>query len=264
MKKFSAFFLPVGLLINLALLAGFGGNDLKTSNGAPPGNTDSPADGQNCTHCMGGTAVPVFGWITSDIPGTGYVPGTTYTITVTATGVGKKGFEVSPQDLTGNLVGTLIAGAGSKLVGVNKYVTHSQAVSTDPGVWNFQWIAPTTGTGDVTFYAAIAVGKPNTRVTTLTVSQSTIGISETGKASVKVFPNPVRDKVAVSLTMEQPGIIKIDLLSAAGGTITNLATEAIPAGEYSQAFAVCQPSGLYFLKIMYGENEQLVKVLIVP
>ena len=110
MKKLHYIFLPVLLILFVLLMTGFGGNSLKNSSGAPAGNTNSPADGQNCSHCMGGTAVPVTGWITSDVPSTGYLPGNTYTITVTATGTGNKGFQVSPQDVAGNLMPGLSIG----------------------------------------------------------------------------------------------------------------------------------------------------------
>ena len=50
------------------------------STGSPGGKTGSPTDGVNCTQChyagSGSGAT-----ITSNIPSTGYVPGTTYTIT---------------------------------------------------------------------------------------------------------------------------------------------------------------------------------------
>ena len=80
--------------------------------GAPAGYTGSPGDAQNCTKsgCHNGTAATVSGWITSNIPPAGYTPATTYNITVTVTGSGNHGFEVSPQNVAGTLLGTLIAG----------------------------------------------------------------------------------------------------------------------------------------------------------
>jgi len=60
MKKHVYFFILAGMLLFVVLLAGFG-EDLGNSTGAPPGNTNSPGDGQNCTHCMGGTATAVTG-----------------------------------------------------------------------------------------------------------------------------------------------------------------------------------------------------------
>jgi hypothetical protein len=262
MKKYRSLFISAGLIAFVILMAGFGGSELKTSTGAPPGNTNSPADGQNCTHCMGGTAVPVTGWITSDIPTDGYYPDSLYTITVTATGTGKKGFEVSPQDLPGNLIGTLTAGTGNKLVGVNKYVTHSSAQSADPYSWTFKWKAPATGVGDVTFYGSIVVGKLNTKTTTLTVSQSTVGIPKHKEPGLSIFPNPAYGRFSVSFTLNEPCNVKMDLIDLDGKNIQNLIQEELPAGEFTRTFSVDQPAGLYFLR-MNNDGKELVKRIII-
>jgi large repetitive protein len=146
--------------------------------GAPAGYTGSPFDGKNCTQCHGGTATTSTGWITSNIPAGGYVAGQTYQITATnsITGTGKFGFEVSPQNATGTLLGTLAAGSGSQLVGSNKYVTHSNA-SSSLSSWTFNWTAPSAGTGNVTFYGAFARRHPGpTVLSTLVVTEQTAAL----------------------------------------------------------------------------------------
>ncbi len=143
--------------------------------GSPAGYTGSPGDTHHCQSCHGGSAATVAGWITSNIPVTGYVAGTVYTITATVTGTGKKGFEVSPQNITGTQLGILTAGTGSKLVGGTKYVTQSSAgATTGTKIWNFTWTAPAAGTGTVTFYGAFTVGEPNTKLSTMVVNESTL------------------------------------------------------------------------------------------
>lgn len=73
--------------------------------GAPSAKTGSPGDGGNCTSCHSGAATTQAGLITSDVPLTGYVPGTTYTITgtITTNGVTEYGFQISPQSTSGAL-----------------------------------------------------------------------------------------------------------------------------------------------------------------
>lgn len=144
--------------------------------GAPPAKTGSPGDGSDCTDCHGGTATTVSGWITSNIPADGYTPGQVYQITANnqITGSGKFGFEVSPQNVAGDLLGTLTAGANNHLVGGNKYVTHTNA-TTSLSTWTFNWTAPVAGTGQVTFYGAFAKGKPGpVRLSTLTVNEASV------------------------------------------------------------------------------------------
>ncbi len=142
------------------------------SNGAPQAKTGSPGDGSNCTSCHGGTPANVTGWITTNIPTQGYTGGSSYTITVTATGTGRKGFELSPQNVAGTQLGVLSPGTGSKLVGGTKWVTHSSAgASTGTTVWNFTWTAPAAGTGTVNLYAAIVVSQPNTKLEMVAVPE---------------------------------------------------------------------------------------------
>lgn len=169
MNRKLLFFLVVGLAFTL-----FGAFETMNPNGAPAGMTGSPGDGDNCTSCHGGTATTTANLITSNIPASGYVPGTTYTITATNTlsGSGKMGFEVSPQNASGSLLGTLTAGSGNKLVGSGKYVTHSNANSTTNS-WTFSWTAPAAGTGNVTFYGAFARNKPGpVTLSTLVVQEA--------------------------------------------------------------------------------------------
>jgi hypothetical protein len=167
------------------LFTGFGGGDnTDYPSGSPGGYTGSPGDGQDCTtNCHSGTPQNVTGWITSNVPGSGYVPGTSYTITATATGSGNKGFEISPQSVSGTLLGTLSPGPGTKRVNSNKAVTHNNDVSTNPAVWTFTWTAPAAGTGAVTFYGAFAMGFSITRLTTMVVNEATSPLTATATAS---------------------------------------------------------------------------------
>lgn len=142
--------------------------------GAPAGKTGSPGDGGatcQASGCHSGAPTVVPGIITSNVPITGYVGGTTYSITVTTSGTGNKGFQVSPQDLTGKLLGTLIAGSGQKLVGGGKYVTHTTPKTSATATWTFQWIAPVAGTGDITFYGAFAITDKSTKKSTLVIPE---------------------------------------------------------------------------------------------
>jgi len=163
------------LLIFSVLISGAFGGDENSDfpSGSPAGYTGSPGDGHDCTDCHNGSASTVTGWITSNIPADGYTPGNTYTITVTVSGSGQKGFEVSPQNITGALLGTLMAGTNSHLVGNGKYVTQNSKTNANPATWSFSWTAPQTGTGSVTFYGAFTVSEPVTKLSTLVVAEYT-------------------------------------------------------------------------------------------
>ncbi len=172
------------ILSSLAVVL-FSGYTIMYPTGAPPAKTGSPGDGANCTECHGGTPTTTAGQITSNIPGSGYVPGQTYQITATnpLTNAGKMGFEVSPQNAAGDQLGTLVAGSGSQLLSGSKYVTHSNANTTN-NTWTFGWIAPAAGTGAVTFYGAFARAKPGpVTLSTLTVQEAVSAPAAAGPIS---------------------------------------------------------------------------------
>jgi hypothetical protein len=147
--------LPLIVLPLIFIITGF-------STGSPGGRTGSVGDnGNNCTACHSGTAQTVSGWITSNIPPTGYLAGETYTITATGThtGVGKFGFELTAEDAAGQKTGAFIItnAAQTKLVNQNKAVTHTSGGTTPSGnskSWSMDWTAPAASAGNVTFYAA--------------------------------------------------------------------------------------------------------------
>lgn len=172
-KRTLILLIPFTLVAVMMLTSFGGGDDSDYPGGSPAGYTGSPGDGHDCMACHGGTTTFVSGWITSNVPADGYIPGETYNITVTVSGTGSKGFEVSPQNIAGDLLGTLAAGSGSELTGNGKYVTQSSASNSNPKVWVFQWTAPTAGTGEVVFYGAFTINKPVTKTSTLTVNENT-------------------------------------------------------------------------------------------
>lgn len=181
--------------------------------GAPAGYTGSPSDGFTCARsgCHVGPHTNQPGWITSDIPANGYIPGQTYNLTasVTQNGVTKFGFQLSPQDASGNLIGTMTATANTKLVGSNKYMTHLSSSTSGTGskAWTFPWTAPTTGTGEVTFYAAFNASNSNSStsgddiyVSSLTVQEgSSVSVNDVRNAlqGIRMYPNPSTDRVLI-------------------------------------------------------------------
>jgi hypothetical protein len=257
----------IPLAIIALLFSSYSGNDDMSMypQGAPAGYTGSPADGHNCTQCHGGSATTVQDWITSDVGTEGYVAGQTYTITVTVTGSGKKGFEVSPQNSAGDLLGTLIAGSGEKLVGSGKYVTHTSSSNSNPKVWTFQWTAPAAGTGEVTMYGAFALNTSSTRISTLLIPENTsTGIGEpTVAQTLKVFPNPLINNMKIGFTLDDDEEVSISIVNAATGMKKILLKDNLFRGQQSFDFdASGLQAGLYIVKVE-SANLKLESKLIV-
>ncbi|HRY32586.1 MAG TPA: T9SS type A sorting domain-containing protein [Bacteroidales bacterium] len=219
--------------------------------GAPAGYTGSPGDGQNCTSCHGGTATNVNNWISSNIPPSGYVPGQTYQITATNnhSGSAKFGFQVSPQSLSGTLMGTLTAGTNNKLVGNNKYVTHMLANNTD-NVWTFDWTAPVAGSGTVTFYGAFARGNPGpVALSTLAVTENTTGIENQAdyNESFRLYPNPAADHVNLHLPSGTAGPVSIRVSDLRSGI--KVLEQTILSGNSHRLDCSMLPKGIYAVDI---------------
>jgi hypothetical protein len=171
--------------------------------GSPGGKTGSPKDAATCAQCHSSVTATVE-WISTTIPGTGYVPGEVYTVTVNAVEASavKMGFEVTAENASGKQgVFTITDEAKTKLTNGNKAVTHKTAGNTpiDGKIsWNFNWTAPVNGSGDVTFYGAINAANGNGSTSGDKIYTSTLKVSEAGPNSSPhdannhfiLYPNP--------------------------------------------------------------------------
>lgn len=270
-KKFT---LVLSMLLMVGLVYDYNYRTAHTNSaGAQAGNTGSPGDGMNCaTSCHSGpNQTNEMVSITSDIPGSGYVPGTTYTVTVTATGGGTKfGFQASPQDNSGNVIGTLIAsGPGTQFAaGGTDYITHNSSGTTGSGgkTWTFEWTAPASGSGAVTFYGAVnftdASGTQFGDVVvtaTHTTNESSVGIGEAELASINVYPNPVLDQINIARTDVDEEIM-ISLFGVDGRVVYNESHDENLVKINVENMSLS--SGVYFLQLESEGNTSVKKLLI--
>ncbi len=210
--------------------------------------------------------------ITSDIPGSGYVAGTTYNITVTMTKAGgtKFGFQLSPQNASGTVLGTLASGTGSQLVGSGNYITHTfsgTAATGGSASWTFEWTAPASGTGDVTFYVAgnftnASSGTDGDVVVTesVTVSEASVGISEAQLEALTVYPNPVVDEIHVA-AKDVDEEIMFTIYNMNGQKVLEEKHEAGQTVKINVAKKSLS-SGVYFLQMEVDGNSTIKKLLV--
>lgn len=172
------FLLPV-LAVPIVLLL------MSYHTGSPGGRTGSPGDnGNTCTGCHTGTANTTFGWITTNVPTSGFVGGQTYTITATGThtGVVLFGFELTVEDAQGNKVGTLqlTDPVRTKFTNGGDAVTHTEDGITPTGntnSWSMNWVAPTGVSGNIGIYAAFNAANGNGNNSGDVIYKSSIFIS---------------------------------------------------------------------------------------
>ena len=246
--------------------------------GGPSYCSGSPFDGGDCSDCHG-SAGSASASITSNIPASGYVPNTTYTITATATyaGLVKYGFEISPQTAGGTVIGTMTAGTGTRVVSAT-YITHTAAGTTGTTgshTWTFTWKAPVAGTGAFTFYGSFNCTNndgtnsgDHVKNATLAVTehQSGVGIAEAGiKPVINIFPNPASDVMTLEYTLSKTSSVSAAMYDLQGKEVGKLFSETEKgAGTYKSVVDVNDyKPGVYFVSINDGATTTIQKVMIV-
>ena len=118
------------------------------------GKTGAPGEA-NCTQCHSGTALSGVGTNTLIFSGANdeYVPGQTYTFSLDVLNSASTGFQMTGLDNANDKAGSFTAGTGSNIQTSSgkEYINHSNASVSS---WTFDWTAPATDVGDVTFYLA--------------------------------------------------------------------------------------------------------------
>lgn len=267
-------------VIGLVLMDSSGNSAMSNGSGAPAGHTNSPADGMTCSMstCHGGTATASAAQIiSSNVPAGGYTPGQTYTITATSSqaGINKFGFQISPQKANGQIMGSLsVTNATATKIVSTKYITHTSsgtAGTSNSRTWSFNWTAPASGSGPVTFYGAFLFANGNNassgdvvRTNTLVINENTTGLSEMADlVNTKVYPNPVVDKVNIQLTMKSPGSAQLSLIDLNGKIISDKEFTDVSSGlnQLSMEIPSTLTGGVYQLLIITPEGKSLTKIL---
>jgi hypothetical protein len=156
MKSFNSSFF---LLILAMGYFGLGKNTASASSSGPePGHTGAPGE-LTCTAChtppgtqagsVSLTGVPVF-----------YTPGTSYGLTVAVNASGSRfGFELTAIDDMGRNAGTLATTANTQskstnILGNSRTYIEQNFASSSGSSWTFNWMAPASPVGPVTFYVS--------------------------------------------------------------------------------------------------------------
>jgi len=233
MKKVLLLLLP-GLLVFVLSPLGNAPEAHSSTSGSPSGKTGSPGDGNSCTQCHGGVANTVSNWITTNVPVTGYMPGFTYQVTATAThsGSGKFGFQVSPQNGSGQQRGTLTATntAETQTQLSGKYITHKSAGTAGSGSrsWTFNWTAPAPGSGAVTLYGAFNASNSGNNssgdviyLSSVTFQEDVTSVAEHARRlQFSFYPNPAAEQLFLHTETSDPFLLEI--ISLEGKTVKQL------------------------------------------
>ena len=141
------------------------------SSGASSPKTGAPNE-NSCNSCHSGSSLVTSGTqhariqLKGSFTGSGYIPDSTYTLTLTYAETGKSTFGFQMTALAnGKAAGTFTASTrtgtfSSSVNGATRYYvehnsTGSSGIAKDSTAWTFQWKAPSNNVGNITFYAAL-------------------------------------------------------------------------------------------------------------
>lgn len=217
-----------------------------------------------------------------------YIPGQTYTITLQAQkpGMTKVGFGIvalrnSNNTNSGNWVITdavrthTISGTGG--LSSRKYVTHSitgnQVVSSGLGQWSFNWTAPATNEGNITFYYSTNCTNNNGDALgdQLYLSSFTIhpftgtSVSEWVKdESFQAILNPSLNELILHYELIKECELSINLFDAQGKMIKKTDPSQKTAGVYSDHIDLSQDinTGIYFVHLNINGKTLTRKIII--
>ncbi len=247
--------------------------------GADPGYTSAPGE-SNCTGCHAGSANPANGG-SAAISITGnpasYVAGQTYEINITVnyTGRSKFGFALSAKKPAGTVVGSLSTNGNTAVKSGGTYMTHSTngtLGSTNSKTWKFNWTAPSTSAGTVTFYASGLAANANgfsdgdyVYTTNLAFPALSSGVNELDNdRSLTVYPNPVKESLQLQLNLNEAADAAISLIDLSGREVQSFGKLAFNKGLNEQTLAINNQGlkGIYLLRLELNEKVVYKKILV--
>lgn len=213
----------------------------------------------------------------TNMVGWSYVPGTTYHMTATVSQTGCLLFGIGVECLTaaGTNAGQLsITDAASTQVknaivlgNSRRNVVHTLGGGAGNGskVFAFDWTAPSTNIGNVTFYFAANASNNNgqdsgdhiyTGSQVVTPNTTTTILELPGQANVKVFPNPVADVVNVSHVLDDAATVEVTLCDLQGRAVATLLNTTRQPGRHTEVLGGLDRfgTGTYLLLVRLGER----------
>lgn len=148
-----------------------------SNTGGPGGGYTNAPNESNCTSCHSGSLNPNTAnlanfTLSGNFTGGGYIPDSTYSITISyaQSGINKFGFQVTALRQSNNFpAGTLTSGTGNQrrtnmVQGrIREYIEHTSAGTSGSGSrsWTFTWTAPSTVQDTIVFYAVVNATNSN-------------------------------------------------------------------------------------------------------
>lgn len=252
--------------------------------GSPVSKTGAPGE-QNCASCHSGTAqsgvneniLTVLDGLTQV---TSYMPGQTYNVSLTMSSApAKKGFQATALDGTNTMAGTFTGNTGGGTAVTSstplsrQYANHTAASNTSTNmVWIWEWTAPSTDVGDVTFYVATnkANNNGNNQGDVIYTSQHIIGSAASVNENEKFDSdftagfNNTSNVLTMSFNSLITGEMFLNVVDVNGRSVftNNLGNASIGNNKEQIVLPSELKSGIYFVNLFVNNNSMQSKIMI--
>lgn len=250
-------------------------------NGAgSPGNYTGAPSTANCTSCHNGTVQSGIGMNTVVLMDganavTQYTPNTTYNVVINmATANGKNGFQIVPLTTGNAMAGTIAITDGTNtktlVTGGKTTVTHKSS-GTALSTWTFQWTAPATNVGAITFYLATNVTNSNNNdtgdviYTSQHVFGSQAGIVTNGQEiSTEVSFNKANNLLNLEINTAVSGDAAVNIVDFNGKSVQFEKLGKVTEGENQLNVRLTNelPAGMYVVHVNVNNNYTSKKIYI--
>ncbi|MBK7430999.1 MAG: T9SS type A sorting domain-containing protein [Bacteroidetes bacterium] len=252
------------------------------------GFTGAPGE-LDCTDChdtyalnSGGGSVTL---TSTNMTGWMYDPGVTYHMIATVSRSQNSLFGICVEALlpTNANAGTLVITNSTltqiktkTVTGVSRRsVVHKLDAGQGTGSFSFEfdWTAPATNAGDVTFYFAGNATDANgdefgdyvynsSQVVSYNLNNSISELKNNG--DISIYPMPIQDQFTVNYDLNSTGAVNINLYTMQGALVSNLTSKVMTSGKHSDKFYLPTQlsAGNYILSIESKSGISSRKILI--
>jgi hypothetical protein len=194
-----------------------------------------------------------------------YIPGQQYTIAVGhSSGITIANFNCSIRIGTGSSnAGIIAAGTNTSTYNTSGETNGVHFTSAFQDSGNFDWTAPSSGTGDVTLYLATLQGNLSNGADTQVVivsSENTTAVDDPPSLPVAIslaqnYPNPFNAETIIDFGISQPGHVDLIICNIIGQQVYSWSDDIYEPGAIAfhwngkNSDGIDVPSGVYFYQL---------------
>ncbi len=256
------------------------------SSGPPDGVAGDPPNNANCTQCHSSFGVNTGAGLLQlmNMPAE-YEPDSTYTLMVNLEDDGQAiwGFELTAILPNGDRAGDLVPINGMVQVSSGGPSDREYAKQTADGnqrgsasaSWEFDWTAPSSGSGQVDFYMAGNAANWNGQTNgdyiytiNMNVPEQILGIADRPintpltHALLTAFPNPFNPEVTLRLEGAPAGRIELEILNLSGQIVAGFGYTNSGNSSFEVPINLSElPSGSYFVRAVYPGETTIIPLI---